>query len=310
MGVLRDSGLLLRIEDVAALCRDALDQDFADRPAALCRPPEDWFRLLHGLGFPRHPAERAELQALAAAVEGWRPHGGFERYALVQAMLAALPRLPGLPVDTAVKEFFCTLYARFARPEAKFAARYDIDGPRYTEMAELATLRHFPAGQHDWWVDGLPRSWLLRVHPLALPGLLGMLRRIGGFGPLARLHINHWRPNQLMMLEGEAERSYHRIARSLALQPEIRGLMGTSWFYAPDVRQASPHLAWMRDFFAGRGAFLGEMERASAARGFLTGSAKRREMFEAGRFHPRTTLVLWARDDLLAWADSRKDLAE
>jgi hypothetical protein len=305
-----ESVLPVRIAAVAALCRETLDADFRDPPAALRRPPEDWFRLLHGLGFPRHAAERSELLALAGDVHGWRPDGGFERYALIQAMLAALPRLPALAVDAVVKRLFCGHFTHFARPEAKFAARYDIDGPRYTEMAELATLRHFPAGQHDWWIDGLPRSWLLRVHPKALPALARVLWRMGGFGPLARLHINHWRPNQLMLLEGEAERSYHRIARSLALCPGIKGLMGTSWFYAPQVPKVSPHLAWMRGFFAENGAFLGEMERASAARGFLTGSARRRELHESGRFHPRTTLVLWPRAAMLAWAESRKDLQE
>ena len=305
---------------VTALCRAVLAEQFADAESRLNRPPAEWFALLSDFPMlaagdiapiaPRQAAAVAELRLARAAVEGVWPPGGLERFVLLQAMLVAAPRIGSLALGPSARRMLAETFARFARPQPHFSSFFDLDGWRFQEMAQLVTLRAFPAGQHDWWVDGVPRTVALRTHPLALPRLLSTLAAMGGRLPLARFRLNFWRPNPLVLLKSEAERSYWRIAQAMELRPELRGLMAYSWFYAPEVGRVTPHLAWMRDLFAEQGAYLGEMEHAPAESGYLTGSAKRRKLHEDGRFHPRVTLVLWPRRSLLAWAAGRPDLAE
>lgn len=301
-----------RVAAVGLMCEEALATELAGVNERLPPPrpsPEGWFELL-----------RAHLQSEAAAATLMRlrrsaeaagcPAGALERYALCQAIGVAAPRVGALPVDPVVKRLFFDMFANIVRPKPQWHD-YFTDEWRFQEMAAIATLRRFPAGQHDWETARLSRALLLRVHPLHLPGLLRtMARDLGGFAPMARIHLNYFRPNPLMVLSAEARVSYHRIVRSIALRPEIAGLLAISWFYSPDVALISPHLGWLRGFFAGEGAFFAEMHRARPDTGFLTGSSKRRKLFENGGFRPRVTMVLWRRQDALAWAARHPELAD
>ncbi len=105
-------------------------------------------------------------------------------------------------------------------------------------------------------------------------------------------------------------RSLHRLARSMELQPHVRGIQGISWLHSKSVADVSPHLAWAREFFVENGALAAEMEVAHPGMGFLVGSAQRQRLFHAGRFKPRVGLLLWKRDDVLAWARRHPEFAD
>lgn len=300
------------IADVIEHCRATLRSNFngfAERVGVADRDPRYWFDLL--CRFPRDPAGVATLRRLRqAAITGPAPFpdGAMERFVLIHSILVAAPQVPALPVDGTVKNRLYRTFANIAVPEPRWEG-YFVDKWRFHDMATFATLRRFPAGQHDWEPSALPRSCLLRVHPLSLPGLVQTIAvTLGGFRPLARLHLNYYRPNSVMLLDTEAQKSYHRIARSLRLQPEIKGLVASSWFYSTAVARISPHLSWLRDFFLANGGYVGEMEVAQPDTGYLVGSEKRRRLFEQGKLHPRNTLVLWGRDAMLDWAARHPEL--
>jgi hypothetical protein len=306
-----------RADETVALCRRVLAEDFHGADGG--RSPWDWYRLLRdfpvlpvGRYPPTDPLHVASVAALRQAKQdlaaAW-PAGAFERFVLLQAMLVAAPQLPEQRLDASVKRMTFDLFARFARPAAREAGYFDLDGPRFPEMAEVATLARFPAGQYEWRNECLPRAWILTTEPLKVPALIRTMWSLGT-DPYARFHVNYWRANPLMVFGSEAERSFWRISRSLARQPENKGLLGVSWFYSKALYRSTPHMRWTRDFFTARGALMAEMEHASDDAGFLTGSAKRRALFEQGKFRPRLTLVIWPRDAMLAWAETRPDLAD
>ena len=124
-------------------------------------------------------------------------------------------------------------------------------------MARIATLSRFPAGQLDWEVSGIPRSWLLKVPRRSLPRLVSsILFELRGFQPAFFSHINPNRRNQGILLERESLRSYHRMARSMERQPEIKGLITASWLHSPDTFAVSPHLAWLNKVFEENGGHV------------------------------------------------------
>jgi hypothetical protein len=94
------------------------------------------------------------------------------------------------------------------------------------------------------------------------------------------------------------------------MQPDIKGVMADSWLYSVEVGEKTPHLAWIRQFYAERGAYIVDMELADPKSGFLVGSAERRRLYEEKKFHPRQTLVLWSRADILNWAAAHPELAD
>jgi len=290
------------LADAAEECRRKLDEDSFARVLTRLGPygrPERAYQLLSQGAV--HPGG-AELAGLCASIPAEAGQNTVERALLVLASLHAIARVPSLPVSDSVKGLFVEEFRFFANPPAAWTARFRADDVRYGEMARIATLRRYPAGQFHWEIAGLPRSWAVKARkPWRV--LAYVLKQMGGFAPLWELHLNDRRKYRRLLLEDEANISYCRAARSLEKQPGVRGLMTASWLYSQSTAQVTPHLAWLRQTVQDGGALLAELGPASADAGFLTGSKERRKLYEQGQYRPNVTCVLWPRRRLIDWAN-------
>ena len=99
------------------------------------------------------------------------------------------------------------------------------------------------------------------------------------------------------------DQAWLAVAGVLERYPGLIGAMGGGWIYDPALSRVSPYLAYVRQTPATHGAFLihqgaGEDHtRKAAAR-----SATRQALIEAGKYRPRSWLMVWARRPLLRWA--------
>jgi hypothetical protein len=291
---------------VATLCRNVLESDYPDIPERIADCPGDpdgWFKLLRGIPDDKDCVRRlGRLVADAEGIHAW-PLGAMERYGVLQACLVALPRLASLPIDETITLHFCATLRDLAKGGWARPRNIRHDSDPFEELAKLVTVRRFHAGQSSFDIMAIPRNWLLRVHPLAVPGVLHeMLFGMGGLDPVIMPHLCHWRANPMMLLRKENDSAMLRIARTVELQPRIKGLAASSWLYSMCIGEISPHLAWVRNFYVDNGAYLVDMNLAPKRAGFMTGSNLRRRQYAEGKFRPRETLVLWRRQDLLAWA--------
>jgi hypothetical protein len=233
--------------------------------------------------------------------------GAFERFLIVSASVESLGRLDQLPLDGRVKQLVLDNFHRYAA--ATVPEPFDVSRASFIAMGQIATLSRFPAGQLDWEVSGIPRSWLARARWGALPRFASsVVVGLRGFKPLFFSHVNPNRRNQGTLLERESLRSYHRMARSMERQPEIRGLVTASWLHSPDTHAVSPHLAWLNDVFLQNGGHIVPLGRVDAECGVLHRSPERRQAYEAGTFVPTEALVIWSRQAMLAWAHGHEDL--
>ena len=229
----------------------------------------------------------------------------FERCVLTAAALRSLERLDQVPVCESVKALCRDLYATLHQRRP----RLDLMHHSFVELSKVVTLRRFPAGQFDWEPTGLPRSWLPKIRPFgALCRTLHVTAiRMRRLGPAFHVHTGVGGKNYLL-LEREAERSYYRMAHSMALQPRVIGLITSSWLHSPDTFAISPHLAWLNRIFRENGAVLATMGPADPDCGVLHRSPERKRAYEEGRLKPTLGLVIWPRDEMLAWARTRPDL--
>lgn len=314
-----DSSQLLPLDEemrqVVALCQQVQATEYADLPLRVPevrRSAEEWLRIVGRI--PRHRAGMRVLRRLRRmSIEAGALPGALEHYALLGAMQAAIVRVPALPVDAAVKRQFAKIFALAAQPPQALRHLLDCNVWGYHEIAQIVGLMRFPAGQHHWVMAKAARSALLklRLRFAEMPRVAAaMLRDYGPFGPVAEIHLNMWRAKPQLMLKAETCRSLHRLARSLELQPQVRGIQGISWLHSRSVADVSPHLAWAREFFVENGALAAEMEVAHPAMGFLVGSAQRQRLFHTGKFKPRVGLFLWRRADVLAWARRHPEFAD
>jgi len=235
--------------------------------------------------------------------------GAFERFLVVSAAADATGQVEGLPVDARVKDLLLQNFERYA--SASVPEPFDLSLGSFVAMGRIATLSRFPAGQLDWVVSGIPRSWLFRVRWDAVPRLArSLLFDLRGFGPAFFSHLNPNRRNQTVLLERESLRSYHRMARSMERQPDIRGFVTASWLHSPDTARVSPHLAWLNDVFLQNGGIVVPLGKIDAGCGVLHRSPERQQAYDEGRFTPTEALVIWSRRAMLAWARGHEDLQD
>jgi hypothetical protein len=226
----------------------------------------------------------------------------FERALLIEAALASTRWVDSLRLPSEVKQL---LEDRFLTILDSGDA-FNLDHPWFPAWSRIITLRRFPAGQFDFEYDGLPRSYLLKARPRDWPKLaLCFASSLRGFRPYFMTHMAVMKKKRNLVLHAEAEtnRSYYRVARALQLQPEVRGLISASWFYSPDTFRASPHLAWLNRTPSENGALITTIGPASPDSGVFERSAERKKLYDEGKFHPTTGLLIWPRRQLIAWAE-------
>jgi hypothetical protein len=228
--------------------------------------------------------------------------GAFERCLLLDAAAHACSLLPTLPVTARVKECFCAEFNYVATAGVPAMLKLPVGSARFTGLAKTVTLRRFPAGQFDWEVSGIPRSALLRVNPARLPGIAAfVVWRMRGLGPVFFSHLNPRRPSRSLS-EMEANRSYYQMARTMEMQPQVRGFAAWSWFRSPATHAVSPHLAWLSQVFLENGGRVVEAGPEPPDGGVLYRSETRRRLYDSGQFRPTKGLVLWPRRAMLDWA--------
>jgi hypothetical protein len=300
------------VEETQQQCRLALEEPaFADIVSALERRGTGLDRCVAYISSVNERPETVRpLAAIKADLAGYGldlEDARFERCVLSAAALRAIEQLDRAPVSDSVKALCCELYGKLHQRRA----RLDLTHHSFVELSKIVTLRRFPAGQFDWEPSGLPRSWLPKIRPMqALCRTLHLIAiRTRRFGPAFFVHAGISGKNY-MLLEREAERSYYRMAHSMALQPRIIGLIVSSWLHSPDTFAISPHLAWLNKVFHENGAVLATMGPADPHCGVLHRSPERKRAYDEGRLKPTLGLVIWPREEMLAWARSRPDLEQ
>lgn len=128
---------------------------------------------------------------------------------------------------------------------------------------------------------------------------------LGGLGPLLRIHTDT--RNLLDFNQSGWDDCYVRIGELMKLMPEVKGMVGTSWFYDPQLAYVSPRLAYLRSVPLLGGAFLhidgpGEIHTQRA----ITRSPTRKQMYLDGKYLPVCATLVWARKDMIRWASEKR----
>lgn len=305
--------LAKEIATCEGLCRTALASEPLARVASLPAAPADpqaAFDLLYGVPFHRASMRALRLLRQTAECQTSPPHTA-ERLVILKAYLVTLPRLASLELPPSIIWQFCTTCRQVACTKQQRDARLALESDAFAELARIVTLRRFHAGQLSFDVGRMPRAWLLKVHPFDVCGFLRELCfHMRGIGPMVVPHLNYWRANPMFMLKGEQELAVCRIAQFVERHPEIRGLVASSWLYGTEVGEGFPHLAWIRDFFASEKTRIIDSGPALPDAGFMVGSARRRQNYSSGIFRPREAIVLWPRQELLAWARNHRETVD
>ncbi|HET9530947.1 MAG TPA: hypothetical protein VFQ92_11380 [Blastocatellia bacterium] len=273
--------------------------------------PPDCVTMVSSINESRESREPVRVLKASLEESGLDTAGGsVERFLLIRTAIESLQTLPKLPVTDFVKAAICDEFRSFACPDDVSNSGFDVDRSGFAAMCKVATLRRFPAGQFAWEVSGVARSHVLRVRPGDFPRVAYFLAtKMRGLAPVFFSHLNQRRKNRSLS-EDEANRSYYQMAKSLELQPEVKGFAGSSWFRSPDTHRVSPRLAWLSNVFLENGGLVVTAGPVDPDCGVLYRSETRRRLYEAGQFKPTRGLVLWPRKEMIAWANGHPEYGQ
>ena len=233
----------------------------------------------------------------------------FERALLAYAAHETFLRIDNLPVYEPVKSLireeiqFYTSLANDAKNPMK------IGSYLFGLACKIVSLRRFPSGPMDWEVSGFPRSWLVRLRKRELPRVLRFLfLDMGGLAPMFFMHVARKPKNRSLIIEREVLRSYYRMARSLELQPTIKGILASAWFHDPAAVARYPHLSWLSRPYLESGGLIAVAGLAPADSGFAEHSLERQEQFARGEVQFRMGIAMWPRRNALEWARGHPEL--
>lgn len=120
-----------------------------------------------------------------------------------------------------------------------------------------------------------------------------------GNKPVCRLHIH------LAEINGLTPNGWRTTCRQLAklllLNPKLKGIVGSSWFYDPAIASISPKLAFISELLSEMHAswFFSHIEDKNS--GAFNRSATRQQAFKDGIYQPKNFVIFIPRDRLLAW---------
>jgi len=161
--------------------------------------------------------------------------------------------------------------------------------PNLYQIVDMAAYLPPNFCRYDGWRENLRK--LAFVHLRA-----GATRH----GPFLRGHLDT-RFTESFNEQGRLK-AYARMADFMTRRPELRGIIGSTWYYDPNLERVSPHLRYLRAIFENNGAlFHRDGPGAVHTERALAKSRTRRRAFEAGEYQPCCYTVVWARRDILRW---------
>jgi hypothetical protein len=270
---------------------------------------EDYIALVQAINLPESAAPilalKKQIQDAGIACDADR----LERVLLMYAMRDSEPRIHQVRVHEPVKDLIRREFQRFRDSNAPGPPLLAGTDP-FIAASKICTLRRFPSGPMDWVVSGFARSWFAKIPARKMPSVLRFIFfEFGGIKPAFFMHVAHPPRNRSLILKKEVRKSYYRMARSLELQPEIKGIMCASWLHDPDALQDTPTLAWINEpYLEFGGRIVTTLGPAPVGAGFLKFNPERRERFERGELKLMTTLAMWPRKPALAWAAANREL--
>ena len=288
-----------------AACESVLGTSDHRRIAqALLKLDVDPAAFLLGLAVHRSAAAQQQLTRIHQLLDHADAEGVVEHHLLLTVARLQLGSVESLPVTAAVKQNLYGAFVTLAGAEGKLRDRLRAGNAWLRSAALIVALRRFPAGEFEWEISGVPRSWLIKVERRRLPELIRLLWRARGMQPFFSPHLSILREPGARLQKAAVLEGYLEMARTLTHQPDVKGMVAASWLRDPRLRDVSPHLfdTITRPIVEG-GGFIADLGPVDALKsGALRKSRVRRELYGAGAYRPRSGMVLWPRDRMLQWA--------
>lgn len=215
------------------------------------------------------------------------------------AARAITPRVRALFI-----RYFESIIGWLARPRKNYY-RHQVDA--FAKDFAVCRMKLWPCGAE--LVDecsGVPRKVVFgNGIGQTLSGLPFLMAKAGGFSPFFEIHADR----RFISDFGRAgyDDLYLTIADLLRVNPDVKGLMGSSWWHDPALASISPDLWFLTEVPLEGGARLMRAgTNKTASRDAMRFSTRRTSLHENGDYNPQVYMFVWPRAELLKWAADKR----
>lgn len=203
-------------------------------------------------------------------------------------------------VNTLIKEDFARIIKFTAKKKDDFLT---IKNPIFLSYLEELCFARYPLGNQSVTVTGFSRKLVLKQKPIDIIKFILISCHLPGNSPLFELHFN---PHRMRQFNHKGWLDVFRLGgEMLKSRPEIKGIMGASWFFDPSLEKISPELNYLRDMISEIGGmFFFEGQTEQDKENSFSMSKVRKEAFEKGIYTPSSYIVIIPRKSLLSWCTS------
>jgi hypothetical protein len=129
--------------------------------------------------------------------------------------------------------------------------------------------------------------------------LICVLLAARGNKPVCRLHIHLAEINSLTAHGWRL--TCLQLAQLLELNPQLKGVVGSSWFYDPAIAAISPKLAFINKLLNNMQASIFFSHTEDESSGALSRSVTRQNAYTSGQYQPKNYVIFIPRNRLLTW---------
>jgi len=235
----------------------------------------------------------------------------YHRLLLIHLMTGFAERPKPVAFSSSIVDLYYMEFRRIVRElETKSVGFYLFPNDLFFKDLGLCRLVLIPVGSELIEIDsGISRHILFQGSLTQfLKGLKFFTAKTGGFKPFFQIHLDSRKEDEFNCQQRTL--CYLNIAEILKLNGQIKGVFGGSWFYDPQIEKISPRLAYLRRLPLAHGAqtfYFGSDEQALA--NALHKSPTRRQYYKNGQYLPSNYILVWPRQELLAWAEQYQAMA-
>jgi hypothetical protein len=216
-------------------------------------------------------------------------------------------------IKTLFQMNFSRIFSRLASADGEPTGFYRYPNDKFCKDLSLCSLRLIPLGVVKVCPGGISKRFFFRN------GLRQFIRGLGlvfflskGFQPFYQMHADAHDPDAMADFNPKGwTKMYRRMAELLKLNPHIKGMLGTTWFFDPKLSEISPRLAYLLNMVRENGGelfYLGPNDHST--RDALFRSPTRRRLYKEGKYLPKSHMLVWPRTKLIRWADRTANVAE
>ncbi len=230
--------------------------------------------------------------------------GKYHKMALSYLISRYEDRLSSLKIPPATTELIAVNFERILTQLVSTDSNFYLhENDLFAKDFALCRLKLLPCGAEV--VDrysGVPRRILLRLNLMQSMQCLRFITSSGGFKPW---YESHWDRRLINSFTPKGyDLCYLHVAELLKLNPHIKGMFSSSWWFDPALEMISSNLTFLRKVPQENGARLLKIgTNANSTRDAIRYSPTRKKHFDERKYRPTVYMLTWGRCQMLEWSE-------